>query len=674
MEYFLSRKTCYNLIMKIRPGRIILILFFIIIAAVSGASLQILQQLPDVQMINSYVPSESTILYAADDKILARFHQEENRQVVPLSKISPYFIKAVIATEDPNFYNHRGLDFYGIARAAIKNFAYGRVVEGGSTLTQQLAKNLFLTKKKALTRKLAEAILAVQMERRYTKEEILEMYLNQVYLGHNTYGIESAANLYFNKHASELTLAESAMIAGIIRGPELYSPYRNLKGAKLRQIDILNKMIGHHLADEKEAKLAAAVALNFFPQNLKMRGEIAPYFISHVLQELTDLYGQEMVYHGGLRVYTTLDTSMQFAAEKAVSEFIKNEGPKYKFTQGALLSIDPTTGYIRAMVGGADFLESKFNRATQAKRQPGSSFKPFVYTAAIEQGLMPYTMLQDAPTTFKVWVNKWNPDGTWTPQNFDGKFQGAVTMRTALEKSLNIPAVKLLEIVGIPNAISVAQKMGITSRLEPSLSLALGASEVTLLEMTSAYGVLANQGIRVEPAAIVKIESRDGVVLYQNKIVERRVLDPNVAAIMVDMMRGGISRGTGYRANIGRPAAAKTGTSQDFKDAWFIGFVPQLVTGVWVGNDDNTPMKGVAEVGVCPRIWKAYNTTALAKMSPLDFPRPLIPEETVIQENKVNAEDGGVPEGDLAPEDVSNPAPENVPDGDPSPEEVGGGH
>ncbi|MFA6170754.1 MAG: penicillin-binding protein 1A [Candidatus Margulisiibacteriota bacterium] len=658
-------------------GRTILVVLFIIIAGTAGVTFQVLQQLPNVELISSYVPSESTILYSADEKILARFHQEENRQVVPLSRISPYFIKAVIATEDPNFYKHHGLDFMGIARAAVKNFAYGRVVEGGSTLTQQLAKNLFLTKKKVITRKLAEAILAVQMERRYTKEEILEMYLNQVYLGHNSYGIESAAMLYFNKHASELTLAESAMIAGIIHGPELYSPYRNLKGAKLRQIDILNKLIGQKIVEEKEAKLAAAEQLEFYPQNLKMRGEIAPYFISYVLRELTDLYGEDMVYHGGLRVYTTLDTKMQFAAEKAVTEFIKNEGPKYKFSQGALVSIDPATGYIKALVGGADFIESKFNRATQAKRQPGSSFKPFVYLAAIEQGIMPNAVILDAPTTFKVWVNKWNPKGTWDPKNFDGKYNGAVTMRYALEKSLNIPSIKLLEMVGIPNAVNVAQKMGITSNLEPALSLALGASEVTVLEMTSAYGVLANNGVRVEPASIIRIESRDGVPLYKNQILEKRVLDSNVAAIMTDMMRGVITRGTGFRANIGRPAAAKTGTSQDFKDAWFIGFVPQLVTGIWVGNDDNTPMKGVAEVGVCPRIWKAYNTVALQGLPVLDFPRPQgLQTETVILEQRINAEgskEGSAPEGDPAPEEVQ-PALESAPEGDLAPEDVQGGN
>lgn len=607
---------------KFRKDKFFLIIFLMILAAVAGLALQILIQLPDVEVLNTYLPSESTILYSADGKILARFHQEENRQVVPLSKISIYFQKAVIATEDARFYEHHGLDFIGIIRAGIKNFAYGRVVEGGSTITQQLARNLFLTKRKTITRKLAEALIALQIERRYTKEEILELYLNQVYLGHNAYGIESAANLYFGKTAAELDLAESAMIAGLIRGPELYSPYRNFKGSKLRQIYVINKMLEHGLVTEREGKFAAIESMEFSPKNLKSLGEIAPYFISYVLQELTDRYGEELVYHGGLKVYTTLDTRMQETAENVVTRFVSQEGKIYNFSQAALVSIDPRTGYIKAMVGGANFLESKYNRVTQAKRPPGSSFKPFVYTAAIEQGISPGEVLSDTQTTFQVWPNQWNPDGTWTPKNFDGRFRGLVTMRYALEKSLNVPSIKLLERVGVQNAIEVAQKMGIKSHLEPGLALALGASEVSILELTSAFGVFANSGIRVESTAIVKIENRDGVMLYNHRIAERRVVDENVTAVMIDMMRGVLTRGTGVRGQIDRPAAAKTGTSQDFKDAWFIGFVPQLVTGVWVGNDDNTPMKGIAEVAICPRIWKNYNQIVLAGLPVMDFPQP----------------------------------------------------
>lgn len=607
---------------KIKVEKIVLAVILVLLAAFAGVTLRILSQLPDIDSLNSYIPSESTILYSADGKVLARFHQEENRQVVPLSRISLYLQRAVLATEDPHFYEHRGLDFGGILRATIKNFAYGRIIEGGSTITQQLSSNLFLNKRKTLGRKIAEALIALQIERRYTKEEILELYLNQVYFGHNCYGIESAANLYFGKTAAELDLAESAMMAGLIRGPELYSPYRNFKGSKLRQIAVINKLFDQGLVAEDEAKRAALESMNYTPQSLKRLGEIAPYFISYVLQTLTDKYGEEMVYHGGLKVYTTLDTRMQAAAEGVITRFVSEEGKKFNFSQAALVSIDPRTGYIKALVGGANFLESKYNRVTQAKRQPGSSFKPFVYTAAIEQGLSPGTLLPDNPTTFSVFPSQWNPDGAWEPQNFDGKFRGPVTMSYALEHSLNLPSIKLLERVGIQNAIDVARRMGITSRLEPALSLALGASEVSILEMTSAFGVLADNGIRVEPAAITKIESRDGILLYNHPIVERRVLDENVSAVMVQMMRGVLARGTGARGQIDRPAAAKTGTSQDFKDAWFIGFVPQLVTGVWVGNDDNEPMKGVAEVATCPRIWKSYNQIVLAGQPVLDFPRP----------------------------------------------------
>ena len=641
---------------KSKWEKFILLVILAALAALAGLALQILTRLPDIEALNSYIPSESTILYSADGKILARFHQEENRQVVPLSKISPYFQSAVIATEDPRFFEHHGLDFGGIIRATIKNLAYGRIVEGGSTITQQLARNLFLTRKKTIGRKLAEALIAMQIERRYAKEEILELYLNQVYLGHNAYGIESAANLYFGKTAAELDAAESAMIAGLIRGPELYSPYRNFKGSKLRQIFVLNKMLDKGLLPESAAKQAAIESMDYSPKNLKSLGETAPYFISSVLQTLTDKYGEELVYHGGLKVYTTLDTGLQAAAESVVTRFVSEEGKKYNFSQAALVSIDPRTGYIKALVGGANFLESKYNRVTQAKRQPGSSFKPFIYTAAVEQGIFPGAVLQDEPTTFQVWPSQWNPDGTWSPKNFNGQFNGPVTMRYALEKSLNIPSIKLLERVGVQNAVDVARRMGIESKLEPALSLALGASEVSILEMPPAFGVFANGGIRVLPTPITKIESRDGVILYNHPILERRVLDENVAAIVIDMMKGVLTRGTGVRGQIGRPAAAKTGTSQEFKDAWFIGFVPQLVTGVWVGNDDNRPMNGVAEVGTCPRIWKAYNQIVLANQPALDFPKPeglkpedyvLIPPRTAELESEVvTAEAEGEPENE----------------------------
>lgn len=610
--------------------RIGFIIFFTLTALSAAVMLSVLRDLPNIDTLSSYIPSETTLIFSSDGKVLARLHQEENRRVVPLSKISPYMQKIIVAVEDPRFYQHHGLDFFGIMRAGLKNIIYGRIKEGASTITQQLARTLFLNRKKVLSRKLAEAILALQIERRYTKDEILELYLNNVYMGHNAYGIESAANLYFGKKAAALDIAESAMIVGLIKGPELYSPYRNFKGAKARQIYALNRALEENFIFERDAKLAAIEELKFTPQNLHRYGEVAPYFISYVLQRLIKTFGKEQVYHGGLRVYTSLDSRMQAAAEKVITSFASREGEKFNFSQAALLSLDPRTGYIKAMVGGVDFYQSKFNRATQSKRSPGSAFKPFVYATAIEQGLSPGTILQDTLTTFEVFPNEWNPEGTWTPMNYDEKFRGPVTLRYALEKSLNIPAIKILERVGIRSAINVARRMGIKSHLEPGLALTLGASEVTMLELTSAYGTLANSGIHVEPASIIKVEDPNGVTLYKSTIKEKRALDPNVAAVMIDLMKGVLLRGTGVRGQINRPAAAKTGTAEEFRDAWFVGFVPQLVTGVWVGNDDNTSMKGVAEVAVCPRIWKEYNLRALANLPKLDFPKPEGLVETTI--------------------------------------------
>lgn len=603
-------------------SKLTVVAFVILLALFSGLIVQILVSLPKVETLDTYIPSESTILFSLDNKPLARFHKEENRRVVPLARISPYILKAVVAIEDERFYSHHGIDFEGILRATFKNFLYGRIVEGGSTITQQLARNLFLTRQKSIIRKLAEAILAFQIERRFTKQEILEYYLNQIYFGHNAYGIESASQLYFDKHAKDLTLAESAMLAGIIEGPEIFSPYKDFTLAKKRQKLVLSKMADLSMAPQSQAKLAYKQQIEIYPENLKKFGNLAPYFVNYIFNELMEKFGEEVVTKGGLKVYTTLDPDMQIAAEDAVSHFVNEESKKYNFSQAALLAIDPRNGYIKAMVGGSNFIKSQYNRAIQSKRQPGSSFKPFIYAAAIEQEISPGIILKDAPITFNVFPNRWNPKGNWSPKNFDGKFRGNVTMQYALEKSLNIPSIELLQKVGIQSAIDMARKLGIKSKLEPALSLALGASEVSMLEMVSAFSVFANNGVKVEPTAILKIIDRNGNVLYENKPEENTVLDSNVAAIMDMMMERVILSGTGVRARLDRPAAAKTGTSQDFKDAWFIGFTPQLAAGVWVGNDNNSPMKGVAEVAVCPRLWKEFMMKALSGQPVYGFEKP----------------------------------------------------
>ena len=401
-----------------RSNRIIL--YFIIFATVlSGLFLQILTQLPNVEAISIFSPSETTEIYASDGTVMAKLHREENRYVVPLEKISPILQKAVVAIEDERFYHHRGIDFQGIARAAVTNITKKRIEEGGSTITQQLARNLFLTRKKSVTRKIAEIVLALQIERRYTKSEILELYLNQIYWGHNAYGIESASVVYFNKHASDLDLAESSLLAGIIEGPEKYSPYKNMEGAKVRQSTVLSKMAELGMLTEASANAAKMQPLALSTEEPNKYRFVAPYFTTYVINQLIDKYGEYTVYNGGLRVYTTLDLNKQKVAEEVVKKFIQEEGETYNFSQAALVSLDPRTGYIRAMIGGASFEASEFNRAWQSKRQPGSSFKPFVYTAAMEVGVSPGFVLDDSPVTYEVPADEWNPEGKWEPKNFD---------------------------------------------------------------------------------------------------------------------------------------------------------------------------------------------------------------------------------------------------------------
>ncbi|MFC1768078.1 transglycosylase domain-containing protein [Candidatus Margulisiibacteriota bacterium] len=612
-----------------------LILYFIIFLAIfAGLGLQILTQLPNVEAISIYSPSQTTEIYAADGSLLTKLHREENRYIVPLEKISPILQKALIAVEDERFYQHRGIDIIGILRAAYTNISKRRVEEGGSTITQQLARNLFLSRKRTITRKIAEMILAMQIERKYTKNEILELYLNQVYWGHNTYGIESASQTYFNKHAKDMNLAESTLLAGIIEGPELFSPLRNMEGAKKRQAHVISKMVELGMIEASTANAALQEEIKLSEQKPNRYRFAHPYFTSYVIHQLIERYGEYTVYNGGLRVYTTVDPRMQKIARNVISKFHKEEGETYNFSQAALASVDPRTGYIKALAGGVSFEASEFNRAWQAQRQPGSSFKAFTYTTAMELGISPGFVLEDSPATYEVPATEWNPEGIWEPQNFDEKFRGKVTVRMALEKSLNIPSVRLLEKVGVGNVINVAKRMGIKSPMKRSLGLTLGVSEVSLLEMASAFSVFANGGIRVEPTAITRIEGRNGQLIYKHVISEKRVLDKNIAAVMVDIMGGVLLRGTGVRGKIDRPAGAKTGTTEEFKDAWFIGYVPQLCTGVWVGNDNNEPMEGVTEVAVCPRMWKAFMNIVLMDKPIIDFPKPEgLVEETICLES-----------------------------------------
>ncbi|MFA5104531.1 MAG: penicillin-binding protein 1A [Candidatus Margulisiibacteriota bacterium] len=605
------------------PSWLILLIAFILVCLFSAAGL-LAQMLDGSDMIEraSSPLSESTIIYSADGTVLGTIHAGEKRMSVPTSQISPYLIKAVIASEDNDFFSHKGISLKSMARAAFANLTSGKVVQGGSTITQQLARTLFLSTERTFKRKLNEMYYALELERRYTKEEILEMYLNQVYWGHNTYGADAAAQMYFGKHAQGLTLSEAAMMAGLLGAPEIYSPYKNFALAASRRDLVIDKMLRLGMINERESRTAKAEKISISMGKINKYKFNAPYFTNFVVNQLVQKYGTNIVYKGGLRVYTTLLMPVQKNAEESVNKFISEEGKKYNFSQTALLAVSPNNGHILAMVGGADFDKSEFNRAAQSKRSPGSSFKPFIYTAAMEKRMSPGDILSDAPITFDVFPTQDHPDGKWRPKNFDRKFRGNVTLQYALENSLNIPAIKLLQKVGIDNAVNMARRMGITSDLSQTLSLALGTSDVSLLEMVSAFGVLATGGEKSETLSILKVTDKNGKILEEDKPSTTRVIDQDTAAMMVLMMKGVIASGTGVRANIGRSAAAKTGTSDNFKDAWFIGFVPQLVAGVWVGNDNNAPMKGVAEVGVCPRIWKYFMQKTLKDIPAQEFPGP----------------------------------------------------
>src|SRR5579884_2089992 len=460
----------------------------------AGAALAISSHLPAVDALYS-PPSEATRIYAADGQLIASLYQE-NRDSVPLSAVPRMLQRAVVDTEDADFYRNRGISVRGILRAGLRNALEGGYAEGGSTITQQLARNLFLTPQKSLTRKIAEILLAVQIERRLTKDEILERYLNQVYFGEGAYGVETAAGVYFGKRAQDLTLPQCALLAGLIRAPSYYSPYEHPARARVRMAEVLQRMVEMGDITPQEKAKALAAPLNLVERrNAGLVGIRAPYFVSYILPTLLKRYGEDAVYTGGLRVYTTLDLRLQEAAQAAVRQGIDEALRQHlNVHQGALVALDPRTGYIRAMVGGYDFRTSQFNRAWQAHRQPGSAFKPFTYTVALMRGIPPTHLLLDAPIEFTL------PDGkVWAPQNYDKQWHGLITMRYALEHSINVASVRLEQEVGPGAVVALAHRMGITSPLQPNLSLTLGSSDVTLLEMVSAYGVFATEGIRAEP-------------------------------------------------------------------------------------------------------------------------------------------------------------------------------
>ncbi len=565
------------------------------------------RNLPDVRVLRNYIPSETSYIYDVNGTLLDSIHDEANREVVELNTVSPNLKRAVLAIEDSYFFSHHGINPSGIARALLANLEEGQTVEGGSTVTMQLVKNLFLTPERNISRKIAEAVLSLRLEQVFTKDQIFEMYLNQVYWGHNTYGAETAARSYFNKHASELNLAEASMMAGLIQAPEVYSPFVNYQKAKERQAIVLDRMqrIGWATPQEVAEAKAAPIKLG---EITSFRASQAPYITDAVVQELTSRFGREAVLQGGMRVQTTIDLNLQRKAEETVRDGIASiQSQGIYADQMSLVAVDPRTHFVKAMVGGVDYSKSQYNRAIQALRQPGSAFKPFVYYAAFASGkYTPDSTIMDTPVSYP------DGDGYYTPQNYDGSFYGAMSIRQALAQSRNIPAIRLGQDVGINRVIEVCRTLGIKSPMEPVTSLPLGAVDLTPLEMAGAYATFANGGWHSETTTIVQVTDSKGNVLLDNTPQPQLVLDPWAVAALNSTLQDVVNRGTATAARLDRPTAGKTGTTSSERDIWFVGYVPQLAAAVWVGNDDYSPIgKGATGGGYVAPVWRNFMTKAL---------------------------------------------------------------
>jgi penicillin-binding protein 1A len=551
-------------------------------------------QLPPIDQLA--VPKRPpNIAILSDDGSLIANRGDTGGPAVRLIDLPPYLPKAFVAIEDRRFYDHHGVDPIGMSRALLRDVVGGGGIEGGSTLTQQLAKNLFLTRERTLPRKIQEAILAFWLERRYSKDQILELYLNRVYFGSGAYGVEAAAQKYFGKSARFVTLSEAAVLAGLMKSPTKLAPNRNLQGANERAAQVITAMAEQGHITEAMAKLALANPAEV--KHDKSAGSIN-YAADYVMDALNDTVG---AIDEDIVVTTTIDLKMQAEAEHALTDELNAKGAKFGVEQGALVALDPN-GAVKAMVGGRNYADSQFNRAVAAKRQPGSSFKPFVYLAALEKGLTPDTVRDDAPISIKG----------WNPENYSREYFGPVTLTKALSLSLNTVAVRLGQEVGPKAVVEVAHRLGITSDLDAVPSIALGSSDVTPLEMVSAYAAFANGGLGVQPHVIVRVRTANGKQLYARRNANfGRVIDPQYVAMMNQMMQETLLTGTARKAELpGWQAAGKTGTSQDWRDAWFLGYTSYLVAGVWLGNDDSSPTKKVSGGNLPVEIWSRFMKAA----------------------------------------------------------------
>lgn len=635
-----------------------------------------LESLPATQLLEGYLPHLTTRIYDYKENLILELFTE-HRVWVPLNQIPVDLQNAFIAVEDDRFFSHWGISLRGTLRAAVKNFMAGRVVQGGSTITQQLSKLIFLTQEKTFSRKAKEFFLSLQIERKFSKEEILQIYLNQIYFGQGVYGVSAASKIYFGKRVQELTLSECALLAGIPRLPNYYSPFNHPERALHRRSVVLSRMRQLKFISEEEEKLARSSPLG--TKKFQVLESFASYFMEHIRQNMEAKYGSDLLYRGGLSIYTTLNTEMQNAAEQvmgsALEKFdkeygIQAEGIRTKLkmeemkkngkysknfsvkssttitkVQGALLVLDTKTGAIRTMIGGRNFSESQFNRAIQAKRQPGSTFKPFVWGAALESGFTAASVVEDLPIAFFNDGHDWRliegatdffsiqqattslaltEDQLWIPKNYDGRYLGPVTLRKGLALSRNLVSVRLIDFLNPRKVMEWAQKMGIKSSLDPTLSLSLGTSVVTLLELVSAFGTIAAEGVRTEPYAITKVTDFEGKVLEENFPQETEVISPQLNYLITSLLKSVITEGTALSArSLGRSVAGKTGTSQDQRDLWFVGFTPDLVCGSWMGYDDFSPLgKKLAAGGVLVPWWTEFMKKVLEEMPVKGFTVP----------------------------------------------------
>jgi penicillin-binding protein 1A len=572
-------------------------------------------------MEEGLVPDAVSQFYDNENRIIYTTASAEHRLPVKLDKIPKHVRAAFISIEDNRFYEHSGIDYRGTFRALVSNIM-GQEVQGGSTITQQLAKNAFLTQERTISRKIKEAFLARQMENKYTKDEILNMYLNQIYFGEGSYGVESASLTYFGKHVQDIDLAEAATLAAIPKSPNYYDPMENPKANKERRNIVLDQMVKYGHITQADADKAKAEEVKIRKEdNTGKQKDLRSYFFDYVSQQIIDKYGADALFKGGLKIYTTLDSSMQSKAEHAIRYLpdLWTEDPDHLTQpQVGLVALDPTNGYIKAMVGGRG--QDKFNRAVLAQRQPGSAFKAFVYLTAMDNGLNAATMVDDKP--LKI--------GGWQPQNSGGSFHGTVTLRTALSRSYNIPAIRVALRVGTDKVMKMAKACGITSLVEdgpytdnnPAMALGGLTKGVSPLDMATAYGTIANNGVLNQPVSITKIVDRNGKIIYEHKPAPKQVVSAKAAYQTTDMLKDVLISGTAGGSGLGRPAAGKTGTTDYSKDAWFCGYTPNLSCAVWVGDDRNRSMGAMYGSGAPLNIWHDFMINAVQEIAYADFVRP----------------------------------------------------